>query len=157
MSVPMAITHFHPDVEQLMMENGDLQAGTLCHAIRSWWKAEDEPGIPALERIKMRMDLRARLLENIDFSQFPPMTMYVKGWPTQLWEALIANIDAKAILYSLTKTGTFNVRAFSSMMGETFFSEVSNQDKRGTHGTLTAEDFAHFMGSSIEQMHVRLL
>ncbi|KAJ8316747.1 hypothetical protein KUTeg_005693 [Tegillarca granosa] len=42
------------------------------------------------------------------------------------------------------------------MMGETFFSEVANQDKHGGQGTLTAAEFEHFMGSVIEQMHIRL-
>lgn len=26
---------------------------SLCHAVRSWWRAEDEPGISVLERIEM--------------------------------------------------------------------------------------------------------
>ncbi|KAJ8297974.1 LOW QUALITY PROTEIN: hypothetical protein KUTeg_024505, partial [Tegillarca granosa] len=34
------------------------------------------------------------------------------------------------------------------MMGETFFSEVANQDTHGGHGTLTAAEFEYFMGSN---------
>ncbi|VDI42615.1 Hypothetical predicted protein [Mytilus galloprovincialis] len=41
-------------------------------------------------------------------------------------------------------------------MGETFFAEVTNQDKGGTKGTLTAAEFSHFIGKSLEQMHIRL-
>ena len=41
------------------------------------------------------------------------------------------------------------------MMGETFFSELTNEDRRG-HGTVSVEDFAHFLGTSIEQMRTRL-
>ncbi|KAJ8311131.1 hypothetical protein KUTeg_011317 [Tegillarca granosa] len=153
MSVPMAVTHFSSEV---MRDNGDIHAADLCHDVRNWWKAEDEAGISAIDRIKMRFCLRDRLLRDVDFSKFPPPTKYVNGWPIQLWEVLIASIDSKSILYSLTKTGTYNTRAFSSMMGETFFSEVANQDKHGGHGTLTAAEFEHFMGSVIEQMHIRL-
>ncbi|KAJ8316700.1 hypothetical protein KUTeg_005748 [Tegillarca granosa] len=151
MSVPMSVTHFSSEV---MRDNGDIHAADLCHDVRNWWKEEDEAGISAIDRIKMRFCLRDRLLRDVDFSKFPPPTKYVNGWPIQLLEALIASIDSKSILYSLTKTGTYNTRAFSSMMGETFFSEVANQEKHGGHGTLTAAEFEHFMGSVIEQMHI---
>lgn len=156
MSVPMAVTHFCSDVENTMRGNGDMDAASFCHAVRSWWKAEDESGISALDRIHMRIALRELLLDNVNFGRFPQPTMYIKGWPLQLWEALVASIDSKAILYSLAKRGTYNVRAFSSMMGETFFAEVTNQDKGGTKGTLTAAEFSHFIGKSLEQMHIML-
>ena len=112
--------------------------------------------ISAIDRINMRVDLRNHLLKGVNFCRFPPLTMYINGWPIQLWEAIIANIDSKAILYALAKKGVYNVRAFSSMMGETFFAEVANQDKGGTNGTLTADEFAHYMEQSIEKMHIRL-
>lgn len=105
MSVPMTTTHFSADVENIMMENRDVDAAALCHAVRSWWRAEDEPGISGLERIEMRMALRNRLLENVDFGHFPPSTMYIKVWQSQLWEAFVANIDAKSILYTPSKKG----------------------------------------------------
>lgn len=73
----------------------------------------------------------------------------------QLWEALIANIDAKAHLYSLVHGGSYNVRAFSSLIGETFFSELTLNDKRG-QGTVSALEFGQFIGNATEQVHVRL-
>ena len=155
MSVSMANTHFSEAVEDNMRENGDFEAASLCQDIREWWFAEDSPGISAKKRVDMRMKLRRRLVNCVDHSNFPPPTMYVRGWPTQLWEALLASIDAKSILYALCKQGTYNTRAFSSMMGETFFSELTNEDRRG-HGTVSVEDFAHFLGTSIEQMRTRL-
>ena len=51
--------------------------------------------------------------------------------------------------------GAYNVRAFSSLAGETFFSELSLNDKRG-QGTVTTEEFGQFVGNSIEQMQARL-
>ncbi|WAR15570.1 hypothetical protein MAR_005675 [Mya arenaria] len=81
--------------------------------------------------------------------------MHVNDWPLQLWEALIAHIDAKALLYSVCHGGTYNVRAFSSLAGETFFSELTLNDKRG-QGTMTTEEFGQFVGNSIEQMQARL-
>ncbi|WAR09987.1 hypothetical protein MAR_035063 [Mya arenaria] len=81
--------------------------------------------------------------------------MYVNGWPIQLWEALIAHIDSKTILYALCHGGTYNVRAFSSLIGETFFSELVLHDRTGC-GTVTADEFGRFIGNAIEQLHVRL-
>ncbi|WAR09543.1 hypothetical protein MAR_034619 [Mya arenaria] len=81
--------------------------------------------------------------------------MYVNGWPIQLWEALIVHIDSKTILYALCHAGTYNVRAFSSLIGETFFSELVLHDRTGC-GTVTADEFGRFIGNAIEQLHVRL-
>lgn len=72
-----------------------------------------------MSRIRLREPLRKRLLQNIDFAKFPPTTSYIKGIPIQLWEALLIDIDAKHQLYGLTKSAAYNVRGFSSMMGET--------------------------------------
>lgn len=102
----------------------------------------------------MRENLRQRLLSHVQFNKFPPPTKYVAGWPLQLWEALIAHIDAKTLLYSLCHNGTYNVRAFSSLVGETFFSELVLHDKTGC-GTVTAAEFGRFIGAASEQLHVR--
>ena len=155
MSTKMAVTTFSEAVETEMRKNGDLAAANLCRDIRLWWNAEDLPGITAKDRIKMRMPLRKRLLSDNKFEEFPPRGMYVNGWPSQLWEALLASIDSKAILYSLCRNKTYNSRAFSTMMNETFFSELTNQDRRG-HGTVSATEFATHIGAVVEQMHMRL-
>ena len=81
--------------------------------------------------------------------------MYIGGWPAQFWEALLASMDAKTWLYSLCHGGTYNVRAFSSMIGETFFSEVTMNDRRG-QGTVSCQEFEQFIGNIIEQVQVRL-
>lgn len=155
MSVKTALTHFSESVEQEMVANGDTDEASLCRDIREWWWAEDNPGISAKHRIKMRIGLRNRLLDNIDLSNFPPPGMYIKGWPTQLWEAIVANIDAKTILYKLAKVNTYNPRAFSSLAGETFFSELTLYDRRG-QGTVTMSEFQSFISTAIEKLHIRL-
>lgn len=155
MSVTTAVTHFSESVESEMEKNGDIQVAELCRDIRQWWKAEDDPGIPANVRVSMRMNLRKRLLSYVDFGQFPPPGSHINGWPSQLWEALVSNIDAKILLYVLCRKQTYNVRAFSSMMGETYFSELTLYDRRG-HGTVTTEEFGQFIQTSIEKLHMRL-
>lgn len=155
MSVPIAVAHFSEVVENEMRSRGFHHEADLVHDIRNWWKAEDDPGIPALTRIKLRSGLRRRLLKYVQFEHFPPPGMFVRGWPLQLWEALIANIDAKTLLYSLIKTNAYNTRAFSSLMGETFFSELTLYDRRG-QGTVSTSEFEAFMGTAVEKLHIRL-
>ena len=155
MSVPVAVTHISERVEMEMRRNGDHDAADLCRDIQLWWRAEDDPGIKSEERFKMRLPLRNRLLKCHDVAHFPLPGMYVNGWPAQLWEALLANIDSKYILYHLTSEKTYNVRVFSSMMGETFFSELTLYDRRG-QGTVTAKEFGQFIQDSVEKIHMRL-
>lgn len=155
MSVTVAVSHFGADVEKIMRENGDIKAAELCKDIRNWWHAEDSPGISAKERLELRKPLRSRLLSYANFDQFPPHTMYVNGWPLQLWEAVIANIDAKIILYGLSQTHSYNVRSFSSMMGETFFAELTMFDRRG-RGTVTATEFGQYISSTCESLNMRM-
>ena len=81
--------------------------------------------------------------------------MYIKGWPSKLWEALLSSIDAKAFLYALSYGGSYNVRAFSSMIGETFFSELTMNDRRG-QGTVSCQEFGQFIGNTIERIQIRL-
>ena len=75
--------------------------------------------------------------------------------PIQLWEGILVNIDAKSYVHSLTHDGTYNVRAFSSTMGETFLSELIRNDKRG-QGTVTGKEFGEYIGYSAEQLQIRL-
>ena len=67
MSVSMAVTHFSEPLERKMRQNGDVDAADLCRDIREWCKSQDDPGIPAKDRIAMRKRLRKRLLDEIDF------------------------------------------------------------------------------------------
>ena len=62
--IGVALTTFSAEVEQSM---------------RNWWIAEDEPGIPAMDRVRYRIELKDYLLEHVDFGSFPPFTPYLKG------------------------------------------------------------------------------
>ncbi|KAH3847189.1 hypothetical protein DPMN_089506 [Dreissena polymorpha] len=117
MSDSMAATHFSEEVEREMIHLGDEKAADLCRDIRLWWAAEDTAGISAKDRVINRLMLQNGLINNYNFGSFPPAAMYINGWPIQLWEALIAHIDAKIIIFSLCHGGTNNVRAFSSLAG----------------------------------------
>ncbi|KAH3875896.1 hypothetical protein DPMN_039178 [Dreissena polymorpha] len=69
MSAAMATSHFCEDVEVQMIRNGVLLAAALCRDVRNWWKSEDQGGISAVNRIKMREPLRERLLSHINLNR----------------------------------------------------------------------------------------
>ena len=79
----------------------------------------------------MRMPLRNRLLNGYTHNHVPPSGLHINWCLEQLWEALMANIDANILLYGLSQRGTYHVRTFSSMIGETIFSELTLLDGRG--------------------------
>jgi hypothetical protein len=69
MSVAMAKTHFSESVEIEMRKNGDSREADLVNDIRTWWEAEDSPGISSVERIQKRKNLRRRLFDLVDFTR----------------------------------------------------------------------------------------
>ena len=100
----------------------------FCRLIREWYQAEDEPGMPALERAKKRLAFRYFLLDGVDFGMFPPYTSYVKGMPRNMFEGFLQSIDTHLLLYATCKGGTYNQRAVSSLVNETFFGELSDME-----------------------------
>ena len=73
-----AITTFS-EVEDAMIKENYHKEAKFCRLLRNWWEAEDEPGIPAMERLKSRLELRQYVLANVDSGDFLPFTDYVKG------------------------------------------------------------------------------
>lgn len=90
MSVPMAVSRFSEQDEQQMRINGDESCADLCQDIRNWWVSEDKAGIPALQRINLREELKTQLLDCIHFEKIPPATMNINGWHLQLWLGLVS-------------------------------------------------------------------
>lgn len=93
----------------------------FCMLMNDWYKAEDEHGISALERCKMRLSLKEWLLKDVTFSQFPPYGAYVKDIPVVLFEGLLTTIERKIQLVTFTKRGCYNVRSVGSFDTENFF------------------------------------
>lgn len=77
------------------------------------------PGISAMDRHRLRFDLRSYLLQWINVFSFPPPGDNVMGMPFQLFEALISSSDSYLQLHSLIPSGSYNVRAISTNDNET--------------------------------------
>lgn len=70
----------------------------------------------------MRTDLKIFLLQDVDLFRFPPPGRYIKGLPTVLFEAIIANIDAHNIAHALVAGGKINPRSLGTNDNETYHS-----------------------------------
>lgn len=114
-----------------MRLNRDNVSVDFCCDVCMWWQVEDELGISLVERYNMRMNLRMWFLNYVKFNEFFLFIMYIWGWLCQLWEVIIFSIDVKVWLYYFCYGGIYNVRVFSSMIGEIFFFELIMNDRRG--------------------------
>ncbi|XP_053397710.1 uncharacterized protein LOC128556471 [Mercenaria mercenaria] len=112
-----AQTHFSREVEDIMVENGDLNEAELCHLIRRWYEAEDQPALSASERVIRWLELRDYLLKDVDFSVFPPASLQLKGFSTIGFEGFLVGIDTKIQLLDIC--GPYCVRTVSSLPAET--------------------------------------
>ena len=50
--IGFAITTFSEEAEDVMIKKNYHEEAKFCKLIRNWREAEDEPGIPATERLK---------------------------------------------------------------------------------------------------------
>ena len=78
---------------------------------------EDEPGISAEERFKIRLRMRLRLLDTCmcNFAEFPPPGAHINGMSTVMFEGYLTNIDRRIQLHSLVQGNAYNVRSPTSL------------------------------------------
>ena len=112
-----AQTHFSEEVENVMIENGDLDEAHFCRLIRQWYEAEDAPALCVLDRINRWLNLKEYLLQGVEFTTFPPPSLYIKGLSLIAFEGFLTGIDTKIQLYSTC--GSYCVRTASSLPAET--------------------------------------
>ena len=121
-SSSFALKTFSIEVEECLITNGYLNEGELCQLIRGFHEAVDQPGIPAIERIKKLLALRSWLLKDVDFSIFPPPGIFIKDISLVEYEGLLTSIERRIQLYSMVPGNNYNCRAISTLDSESFFS-----------------------------------
>ena len=143
---------FSHGVEQEMRRLNFNSEADFCHIIRSWYEAEDSPGLSSLERTRRRLHLKHYLLKDIDFGVFPPPGMYIKGFPKGMYEGFLQRIDTCIQLYSVIQS--FNQRSVSSLVNETFFGELSEIEPTKL-GCPKAIHIPRLMSTVTELLHYR--
>ncbi|XP_076088264.1 uncharacterized protein LOC143058683 [Mytilus galloprovincialis] len=145
---------FSRDVEIEMRNLAFDKEADFCQIVREWYEAEDTPGFSSKERIRRKLRLKEFLLEGVDFGQFPMFGMYVKGFPKVMFEGFLQRIDTTIQLYSIVKSGTYNHRAISSLVNETFFGELSDMEPTRL-GCPKAISIPRLMSTVTEIFHYR--
>ena len=115
---------FSQQVEDKLRQNGAIAEAEFCRVVRNWNRANDEPGMSAMDRVRHRLEFRRWLLTDISFSDFPPDRGYIKGIPSDTFEAVVAAIDGYILLHSLIPNHSYNVRSVNTNDNETYHSII---------------------------------
>ncbi|XP_071133796.1 uncharacterized protein [Mytilus edulis] len=145
---------FSNEVEEQMRKLDFVSEANFCYMIRRWYEAEDSAGFSAEDRIQRKLQLKAFLLKDVDFGIFPPPGMYVKGFPKIMYEGFLQRIDTSIQLYDIVKSGSYNQRALSSLVNETFFGELSELEPTKL-GCPKAISIPRLMANVTEMQHFR--
>ncbi|KAL5011712.1 hypothetical protein ScPMuIL_010263 [Solemya velum] len=154
-NVAFACATFSERVSIALDNIGEHDTAAFCRLIDNWYRADDEPGLSALDRCKYRIQLKEWLLAGVSFDDFPPHGAYIKGIPTVLFEGLLTNIERKIQLYTFSKTGTYNVRSVGSLDIENFFGTFQDLDPKGS-GVLRPDDIPAAISVAVELLDVKL-
>jgi hypothetical protein len=152
-SVPNARTHFSSSVEQWMMSHNYMEAAKLVQLIRNWYEASDSPEMPAVDRIRHLLAFRRRLLDQVNFGQFPPLTRYIKGIPVVTYEGILLDIDTKIQLHGIC--GPYNIRSVGSLAAETAVGLLQTLNQ-SSQVSIKAVDVPNMMSSAVQLMTCKL-
>ena len=120
----------------------------------NWYRAEDEKGISALTRVTYRLNLKKFLIAPLQFNKFPPYGSHVLGMSRQMLEGFLQGIDTKLQLYAITRKGTYNPRAITSLTNETFFGDMTDMEPTKL-GCQKAVSIRRLISNVTELMHYR--
>ena len=126
-----AINFFSLPVHCYMLSKGYAEAVLFIQLMRNWFRACNERGIKADERVEYWHNTHEFLTRGMDFKKFPsPLcSCYVKGMPVQTFEALLQICSTRIYLYALAVDDTYNSRGVSTLQSESYFSDVNRMDK----------------------------
>lgn len=145
---------FSQDVQDCMENLGFNDEARFVKLVREWYEAEDDRALPGIDRATRRLAWRDFLMRDISFASFPPYGMYINGFPQVMFEGFVSSIDSHIQLYALTRAGSYNQRAFSSLENETFFGTLSDLDPTRL-GCPKAVNMNRLMANVTEVLHYR--
>ena len=92
---------------------------------------------------------RKFLLEDVDFSSFPPITRYFKGLPCVTFEGILIDIDTKIQMHALTSA--YNIRAVGSLAAESMVG-ILQAMYPNPQVSIKARDVPGLMSTAVEIM-----
>ena len=116
-----------------MLSKGYVERANFIKLIRNWFRACNEQGIKADERVEYWYETHEFLTRGLDFKQFSSQicNCYVKGMPVQTFEAILQICLTCIFLYTLAVDKTYNSRGISMLQFESYFYDVKRLDKDG--------------------------
>ena len=150
---------FSEEVQLELKRLGWTNEAAFNELMRNWYKAVDERGISAFQRIVHLYQLRSWLLTFLRelLSFFPPPTTHVSTIPIQNFEGLLISCERIPQMYNIVPKGNFNVRALGSQMNETFFSSFADLDsQRNYKGVLKPSEVPKAMSRACKLLELRM-
>ena len=83
-----------------------------------------------------------------------PYGSFIKGMPRVMYEGFLQSIDIHIQLYATCRGGTYNQRAVSSLVNETFFSELGELEPTQL-GCPKATNIPWLLSTVTELLHYR--
>lgn len=154
-SVAFALGTFNLKVADALDTIGATEEADFCRMVFFWYSAEDDQGIPAIDRCKYRLRFRDWLLKDVCMKTYPPYGSFINDIPVVLFEGLLTNIERKIQLFPFTKSGGYNVRAVGSLDAEIFFGTFQVIDPKGT-GVFRPDDIPRALAVAAELIDSKL-
>ena len=122
---------FSENVEKFMEKKGFSETTNFISIVQHWYAACDSRGIRADVCVHLLYKMYSFLMEKTSFNSFPfkYTGRYWRGMPIQTYEALLQGICTHIQLYSIAHNQTYNSRAISTLVNESFFSDMVRMDK----------------------------
>ena len=122
---------FAKEVEEILLSNGHYSEVDFVQNTRNWFRACDERGMEITDRIKYLNTMYEYMVGKCNFSDYPPPMTHVQGIPIKTYEALLHTISTRFSLFGLSATNTYNTRSISTLVVESFFSDLTRFEFSG--------------------------
>ena len=132
-----------------------IKTSKFVKAMRNWYLACDACGYTPRQRMHMMQDLYDLLMKDVDFTQYPPSSTYIKGIPIVTYESILQNISLHIAMYKYAKNNSYNQRAISTLPVENFFGDLTAMEFSGL-GCPKSTDIMRLMAHVIQLNHHRL-
>ena len=132
-----------------------IKTSQFVKGIRNWYNACDARGYTPAGRINMMQDFYDLLTRDVDFSEYPPPSTYVKGIPIVMYKGILQNISLRKAMYRMAKNRRYNQHSVSTLAVENFFRDLTAMEFSG-FGCPKSTDIMKLMGHVIQLNHHRM-
>ena len=119
-------------VQTALFSRGFGTAAKFIQVVRQWYDAVDTRGITADERVRKMIAVLKFFRQQGKVGLYPPPSQSVAGFSLQTWDMMVTSIWARLMIYGEVGNKSFNNRAVSTLVNESFNSDLLRIDREGT-------------------------